>query len=159
MKTKIIPFDIELAKKIQSGEIEGKMFVSDNTHNKIRIICFDRKAAFPKIVALEEDNVGVEWIRECNELGQFITSFGTSAEESDNTKVKGIILEVPDDETQLKPFDKVLVRDRYEDIWRCSLFSHKDENGYCTSGFYWRQCIPYKGNEHLLGTNDEPKEE
>lgn len=54
---------------------------------------------------------------------------------------------------QLKPFDKVLVRDRDEQEWECSLFSHIDEEGcYVCVGSWWLQCIPYEGNEHLLGT-------
>lgn len=54
---------------------------------------------------------------------------------------------------QFKPFDKVLVRDIDENEWECSLFSHIDEEGYYVCvGSWWMQCIPYEGNEHLLGT-------
>lgn len=58
---------------------------------------------------------------------------------------------------QFKPFDKVLVRDRDEQEWECNLFSHIDEEGlyYCVSS-WWFQCIPYEGNEHLLGTAINP---
>lgn len=54
-----------------------------------------------------------------------------------------------------KPFDKVLVRDRKSDYWRANLFSHIDKNGchYCVWAS-WHYCIPYEGNEHLLGTTD-----
>lgn len=54
---------------------------------------------------------------------------------------------------ELKPFDKVLVRDNKSDCWRASLFSHIDKNGnhYCIWA-KWHYCIPYEGNEHLLGT-------
>ena len=54
---------------------------------------------------------------------------------------------------ELKPFDKVLVRDNKSDYWRASLFSHIDKNGnhYCIWA-NWHYCIPYEGNEHLLGT-------
>lgn len=168
MKTKIIPFDLETAKKIQAGEIEGKMFVSDDTHNKIRIICFDRKASFPKIVALEEDKMGVEWIRECNELGQFMAPIGIreSTQVSNDTISRGIILEVPDNEPQFKPFDKVLVRcpdktelyiSRYK--WIPGIFQYKSINSnlYFVSGKGYKACIPYEGNEHLVGTINNPK--
>lgn len=55
---------------------------------------------------------------------------------------------------ELKPFDKVLVRDSKSDYWRATLFSHINENGcyYCIWAG-WTYCIPYEGNEHLLGTN------
>ena len=56
---------------------------------------------------------------------------------------------------ELKPFDKVLVRDNEDDIWEVSLFGYKDELYYrCDNGITWIQCIPYDGNEHLLGTTN-----
>lgn len=59
---------------------------------------------------------------------------------------------------QFKPFDKVLVRGVDEQEWECSLFSHIDEE-YCyvCVGSWWLQCIPYEGNEHLLGTTKKPE--
>lgn len=54
---------------------------------------------------------------------------------------------------ELKPFDKVLIRDDEDHPWRVSLFGYKDANSYyCCNGCTWNQCIPYEGNEHLLGT-------
>lgn len=60
----------------------------------------------------------------------------------------------------LKPFDKVLVRDGIDEKWTISLFSYHDKENQtfpyvCASGRYVR-CIPYKGNEHLLGTPNTP---
>ena len=57
---------------------------------------------------------------------------------------------------ELKPFDKVLVRDSKSDYWRATLFSHIDKNGcyYCVWAS-WNYCIPYEGNESLLGTNKD----
>lgn len=58
---------------------------------------------------------------------------------------------------QLKPFDKVLVRDRDDRKWGCDFFCHLgDKEGVfvCISS-WWRQCIPYEGNEHLLGTTNK----
>lgn len=56
---------------------------------------------------------------------------------------------------EFKPFDKVLVRDNEDDIWEVSLFGYKDELYYrCDNGITWIQCIPYDGNEHLLGTTN-----
>ena len=52
----------------------------------------------------------------------------------------------------LKPFDKVLVRDSESQAWQVSLFSYKDSDYYyCCNGCSWNQCIPYIGNESLLG--------
>lgn len=63
-------------------------------------------------------------------------------------------------ECEFNPFDKVLVRDDYKDSeWRCGLFSHKNEDGlYICVGSIYEQCIPYEGNEHLLGTTDKMEE-
>lgn len=57
---------------------------------------------------------------------------------------------------ELKPFDKVLVRDSKSDYWRATLFSHINENGcYCYMWASWSYCIPYEGNESLLGTTKD----
>ena len=62
-------------------------------------------------------------------------------------------------EHQFKPFDKVLVRDSYNDMWRANLFSHIREDGrYVTTGLVWNFCVPYIGNESLLGTTKGVKE-
>lgn len=57
---------------------------------------------------------------------------------------------------KLKPFDKVLVRDSKSDKWRANLFGYidKDGNYYCVYA-NWNYCIPYIGNEHLLGTTKD----
>lgn len=54
---------------------------------------------------------------------------------------------------ELKPFDKVLVRDSKLDKWRANLFGYISKDGYyCCVYANWVYCIPYKGNEHMLGT-------
>lgn len=60
-------------------------------------------------------------------------------------------------EHQFKPFEKVLVRDTYDDMWRASFFSHikEDDGRYVTTCFTWKYCIPYEGNESLLGTTKD----
>lgn len=83
-----------------------------------------------------------------------------SKEQRDWSKF-GVSDQVTDQETkpQFKPFDKVLVRDRDDKTWRCDIFSHLGDNGdtfICLSS-WWRQCIPYEGNEHLFGTKINPK--
>lgn len=61
-----------------------------------------------------------------------------------------------------KPFDKVLVRDAEDKHWLASLYSHhRDDktNGYnyvMVDGVGYRCCIPYEGNEHLVGTTNFP---
>lgn len=57
---------------------------------------------------------------------------------------------------ELKPFDKVLVRDSKSDKWRANLFGYidKDEYYHCVYS-NWVYCIPYIGNESLLGTTKD----
>lgn len=58
-----------------------------------------------------------------------------------------------------KPFDRVLVRDADDDVWRCQFYSHPyGELHACLNGVHV-QCISYEGNERLLGTEDEPEPE
>ncbi len=57
---------------------------------------------------------------------------------------------------ELKPFDKVLIRDFEDQAWQVSLFSYKDSDSYyCCNGCSWNHCIPYIGNESLLGTTKD----
>lgn len=63
------------------------------------------------------------------------------------------------DISNLKPFDKVLVRDHNAQEWVASLFSNYNEpkkyKYICVNGSGYAQCIPYEGNEHLLGTTND----
>lgn len=57
---------------------------------------------------------------------------------------------------ELKPFDKVLVRDSKSDKWRANLFGYIDKDGYYHCVYAnWAYCIPYIGNESLLGTTKD----
>jgi len=57
---------------------------------------------------------------------------------------------------QFKPFERVLVRDLDDVAWKCGLFSHYEEDSshFACVGSIYKQCIPYEGNEKLLGTTD-----
>ena len=86
-----------------------------------------------------------------------------SREQRDWSKFK---LEKPKfDPKTLQAFDKVLVRDTNESLWRCAFYSHKKEtedNPYkyvATSSFGSVFCIPYnEDTKHLVGTDDEAPE-
>ena len=59
-------------------------------------------------------------------------------------------------EVKLKPFDRVLVRNDKEDQWSANIFSYQVRDMYhCLGEDYWRYCIPYIGNESLLGTTKD----
>lgn len=63
------------------------------------------------------------------------------------------------DITTLQPFEsKVLVRDMDTHNWIGAFYSHYSQNGkkfHIIGGSYYFQCIPYKGNEHLLDTTND----
>lgn len=60
---------------------------------------------------------------------------------------------------EFKPFDKVLVRDCSDEEWRCNIFSHIHAGDFlCVGNGCWNHCIPYEGNEHLVGTTAMPEE-
>lgn len=69
---------------------------------------------------------------------------------------------VPDkfDINTLKPFEsRVLVRDLKADIWRPAIWGFYSggmlECYSVLGGIGWNYCIPYEGNEHLLGTTND----
>ncbi len=65
-----------------------------------------------------------------------------------------------DKECKFKPFDKVLVRNYDCDIWMIDLFERYDENDsypYLCLDKATKECIPYEGNEYLLGTTIKPE--
>lgn len=60
---------------------------------------------------------------------------------------------------ELKPFDKVLVRHQKTEEWSANIFSYTDKTDeyldyVCVNG-RWEFCIPYEGNENLLGTTKD----
>lgn len=61
---------------------------------------------------------------------------------------------------QFKPFDKVLVRDNETLKWKCAFYSYfepfsKYHHVIAGTGAYV-MCIPFEGNEHLVGTTKNP---
>ena len=60
-----------------------------------------------------------------------------------------------------KPFDRVITRNAYDDIWTANIFSHMDSYGKyvtigCVGGYTY--CLIYNDETaHLLGTTDEWK--
>lgn len=63
-----------------------------------------------------------------------------------------------------KPFDKVLAKYYEDDNWEASLFIRTitdDQDGEtkyeCLNGTVYVYCIPFEGNEYLLGTTENPE--
>lgn len=67
------------------------------------------------------------------------------------------------DPKTLQPFDRVLVRDFFNDEWVCDCFSNisktNKEYPYSCIAYSHKMCIPYNNDtKHLLGTTDEAPE-
>ena len=82
-----------------------------------------------------------------------------------NGKYNSITLQVDPvkAECSFKPFDKVLVRNYDTDEWLPGFFYRLDKdwnypyhimNLHHLTDYAYLYCIPYEGNEHLLGTTD-----
>lgn len=72
---------------------------------------------------------------------------------------KKLIVDLKPKFDELKPFDNVLVRHQKTEEWRANIFSHTDKTDeyldyVCVNG-RWEFCIPYEGNESLLGTTKD----
>ena len=80
-----------------------------------------------------------------------------------------VYIELPEEtpKHEFKPFDKVLVREDDLTSWQAAFFSHIEsfEDGerfaITTSGDNYNlannEIIPYKGNEHFVGTTVNPE--
>ena len=218
---KRVPFDVELAKKIQSGEIEGRFVTAlDNIEMEILTFnSFDKK--YPIIARYKDtDSYGVELFEYC--IDGKTNSDGVAfwfdllielPEEPPKPEFKiGDYVEIVDGghkgncgtilsdkmihyrredvycyyvgipsigvkadirvqflkKKKFKPFDKVLVKRNggYGDTlgtWTPAFFqkyvTEYGETQYLASGLNWHKCIPYEGNEHLVGTINSQDED
>lgn len=122
------------------------MAYSDN-FDLIRLATEEEEARFAK--RLQEDN--------SEESKKILKQFFVIEEDENVTESK------QDSECKFQPFDKVLVRDDKQRIWRIEFFGFiLDDEDYkyrCLFDSY-RYCIPYNENtKHLLGTTDNWEEE
>ena len=148
MKTKTIPFDAKMAKDIQDGKNDGKIKTRDSK-DVDEIVFFGTPLEY-KVYAV------------INGRPHSFTERGFERSWDKSGKWHGdLVIEVPDNEPQFKPFDRVLVRDDDTDEWCIALYAYRTKTGFhrMVGGARWRQCIHYEGNEELVGTMDKPKEE
>ena len=95
--------------------------------------------------------------REKERLFVAIERNGYRWNEETNTLEK--LIEPRFDITTLVPFkSEVLVRNDEHQYWIPAFWGFKRKNDYTTTFGWCRYCIPYKGNEHLLGTTDDCEE-
>lgn len=69
-----IPFEVELAKKIQAGTKPGKIVIRDG--RSVRIVCWDmNEEGYPIVGIITNDN-GKEWITRFTKAGQYYIECG-----------------------------------------------------------------------------------
>lgn len=156
---KQVEFDIELVKKIQSGEVKGVIQTTEG--QTVRFLGEIKDPIYPLVFARKiGHSSGAEEALDTYTLtGKYSVKF--------DEHVNDIIIEIEEEieeekqksEYQFKPFDKVLVRDVDNEEWDCNLFSLYYNGVYWCIGGIYIQCIKYEGNEHLLGTTNKPKED
>ena len=119
------------------------IYKSDENNNNVYTILGFGKIATDEVIILQLENLPDP---------KFVFSEKELVKYENNTSNDGM--------KEFKPFDKVLVREDYNTQWIPAVFQLYQETGirhYYASGNWYLQCIPYKGNEHLVGTTNEPK--
>ena len=111
---------------------------------------------------LETENVAKSYINDLEKrLGGKLNN---NTFEIEKPKFKDGVLKSDIPEHKFEPFEKVLCRDYKDSVWEADLFGFKVKNETETSFIYrcvgniYKYCIPYKGNEHLLGTTKNVEE-
>lgn len=172
-KLNLETLEIEKQTEFKDGDIVfvGSYMLGINTSSMIAIFRKDKEIDKYKFSpALCESNEHDTYLREApvvlspseimifrpandSEKHQLFDALAKEGKRWDSDK-KSIVDLKP--KVELKPFDKVLVRDFESQAWQVSLFSYKDSDSYyCCNGCSWNQCIPYIGNESLLGTTKD----
>ena len=89
--------------------------------------------------------------------------FEALAKEGKRWNAEKKVIEDIKKEYQFKPFEKVLVRDSKDSLWHIDLYEgmlgDNNEYNYSCMAADWVYCIPYEGNEHLLGTTKDVEED
>lgn len=144
----IVPFDLNTARKIKSGEIEGSVLIGN-------IKIEDGLSAWEN--QIEKYRFATE-----SERQKLVDALKASKEPEAKEYLKRFFGIEEKPKYEFKPFDKVLVRKEGNKKWNISLFAREivdDYNGLpykyeCSNGTLWDYCIHFEGNEHLLGTDE-----
>ena len=122
-----------------------------------------------------ESGWGSQWVtvmtdlvgKTCRVIGMH-SSYGLHLETVEDGKRYGFpffVLEPAEEpkpeKYKFKAFEQVLTRDADNKAWRINVFGKYLEytaHPYECLNNAWKQCIPYAGHEHLLGTADEPED-
>lgn len=87
METKMIqvPFNVGMAKKIQSGKVDGRIVSRDGRN--VRVVCWDRKSGVTPLLALYEQENGTEAVNSLTINGRLFKDIDT---------ILDLFLEIPE---------------------------------------------------------------
>lgn len=147
----IVPFDLNTARKIKSGEIEGSVLIGN-------IKIEDGLSAWEN--QIEKYRFATE-----SERQKLVDALKASKEPKAKEYLKRFFGIEEKPKYEFKPFDKVLVRKEGNKKWNISLFAREIVDDYnrlpykyeCSNGTLWDCCIPFEGNECLLETAENPE--
>lgn len=157
---KRIPFNVELAKKIENGKVKGRIVTMEG--RKVRIVCWDKKPIderamdLPIVALLQNDCEG--------EMLNTYTEEGLAS--SPNYKNRyNLIIEIPiyyRDYSNFMPqkWQACIVRNFNYDVWVIRVCCGKDSDGGPTffntpSYHYWNYILPLNNvTERLVGTTE-----
>lgn len=141
--------------KFKEGDVlinkEGRLYLIVNKINnctgKAAILYSDGNFIAEATFALPVEGLALATPSDRNKLFSFLVRKGYKYDKKQHKLIK----------QEFKPFDKVLVRNNTDQNWTISQFSYYDEDDekypfICINNFFYSYCIPYEGNEYLLGT-------
>ena len=164
--------------KVEPEMVEGEVYYCSlfNRHNAIYIhrkttsfkteyyakldLC-DLGLLVNGIITTNEENIKELRKATKEEEQQLLNTIKRGSYKWDKDKKELVRLEPKFDINTLKPFDKVLGRDKNSSVWRCDFFSHIGDK-YCKFictgiGNNYAQCIPYNDEtKHLINTTEIP---
>lgn len=114
---------------------------SENESKYVRFATEEEKKSFAERIA------NTKSVRKKEIIKQYLSEYEYLLNEEKKNEEK---------KYDFKPFDQVLVRASNLGNWNLHLFARVREEEYkyeCLGGLRYKECIPYQGNEHLLGTN------
>ncbi len=145
---KRVPFQYDTAVAINQGKADG------------RIVTFEGKPV--TIIGETKDDRIIVTVEGRNYATMHDRQGANTDEPNDNTQAIYLDLPIAKPAYEFRPYDKVLVRNCEAAVWDITFFSHYDyeHNRYITMGRRITEfCIPYEGNENLVGTTNDPKED
>lgn len=137
----------------EMGDLSLLSKVEDNNFAKILAVLFTNCGLMIHDSKAVERNISMTTLASIKDRNRFFSALVKEGYKYDKEQHKLI-------KQELKPFDKVLVRNNTDENWTINLFSRYDEKNkeypFICIGAHYKYCTPYKGSEYLLDTANSP---